>query len=79
MIDEGLPCSGTGLARRRFKSYRGRVDWKQHSVYMKVEIYRAFRKDNGRACALYAAQIGCLLLVAENLYGIKCEVKAVMG
>ena len=78
MIDEGLPCSGTGLARRRFKSYCGRVDWKQHSVYMKVQIYRAFRKDNGRACGLYAAQIGSVLLVGENLTGIKCDVKAVM-
>ena len=78
MIDEGLQCSGTGLAMQRFKSYRGRVDWKQHSVYMKVQIYRAFHKDNGKACALYAAQIGSVLLVGENLTGIKCDVKAVM-
>ena len=78
MIDEGLPCSGTALARRRFSSYCGHVDWKQHSVYMKVQIYRAFRKDNGRACGLYAAQIGRVLLVAENLDGIKREIKAVM-
>lgn len=78
MIDEGLPCSGTALARRRFNAYRGHVDWKQHSVYMKVQICRAFRKDNGRACGLYAAQIGCVLLVGENLSGIKCDVKAVM-
>ena len=80
MIDEGLPCSGTALARRRFNSYRGHVDWKQHSVYMKVQIYRAFHKDNKRACALYAAQIDCcVLLVAENLDGIKREIKTVMG
>ena len=79
MIDEGLPCSGTGLAMRRFNNCRGHVDWKQHSIYMDVPIFRAFHKGNKRACALYAAQIGCLLLVAENLYGIKCEVKAVMG
>lgn len=78
MIDEGLPCSGTGLAMRRFANYRGRVDWKQHSVYMKVQIYRAFRKDNGGACGLYAAQIGTVLLVGENLAGIKCDVKTVM-
>lgn len=79
MIDEGLPCSGTALARRRFENYRGHVDWKQHSVYKKTQIYRAFRKDNGRACGLYAAQIGSVLLVGENLSGIKCDVKAVMG
>ena len=79
MIDEGLPCSGTGLAKRRFNNYHGHVDWKQHSVYMKVQIYRAFHKDNGRACGLYAAQIGSVLLVGENLAGIKCDVKAVMG
>lgn len=78
MIDEGLPCSGTALARRRFNSYHGHVDWKQHSVYMKVQIYRAFRRDTGKACGLYAAQIGCVLLVGENLSGIKCDVKAVM-
>ena len=78
MIDEGLQCCGTGLAMQRFANYRGHVDWKQHSIYMKVQICRAFHRDDKRPCALYAAQIGCLLLVAENLYGIKCEVKAVM-
>ena len=78
MIDEGLPCSGTALAVRRFNNYRGHVDWKQHSVYMKVQICRAFHRDNGRACALYAAQIGSVLLVGENLSGIKCDVKVVM-
>ena len=78
MIDEGLQCCGTGLAMQRFANYRGHVDWKQHSIYMKVQIYRAFRKDNGRACGLYAAQIGSGLLVGENLAGIKCDVKAVM-
>ena len=79
MIDEGLPCSGTALASRRFANYRGHVDRKQHSTYMKVQIYRAFHKDNGKACALYAAQIGNVLLVGENLTGIKCDVKVVMG
>ena len=79
MIDEGLRCAGSGLAVQRFTNYCGHVDWKQHSVYMKVQIYRAFHKDNGRACGLYAAQIGSVLLVGENLAGIKCDVKAVMG
>lgn len=79
MIDEGLRCSGTGLAMQRFANYRGHVDWKQHSVYMRVQICRAFHRDNkGGACALYAAQIGCVLLVAENLNGIKSEIRAVM-
>ena len=78
MIDEGLRCAGSGLAVQRFTNYRGHVDWKQHSVYMKVQIYRAFRKDNGRACGLYAAQIGSVLLVGEYLAGIKCDVKTVM-
>ena len=78
MIDEGLPCFGTALAMRRFNNCRGHVDWKQHSVCMKVQIYRAFRKGNGRACDLYAAQIDSVLLVGENLIGIKCDVKAVM-
>lgn len=78
MIDEGLPCSGTDLAMQRFANYRGHVDWKQHSVYMKVQICRAFRRDNGRACALYAARIGNVLLVGENLADIKFDVKTVM-
>ena len=78
MIDEGLPCSGTGLAMRRFNNCRGHVDWKQDSIYMRVQICRAYHKDNKRACALYAAQIGCVLLVAENLSGIKREIKTVM-
>ena len=79
MIDEGLQCAGTGLAMQRFMNNRGHVEWKQHSVYMRVQICRAFHKDNKRACALYAAQIGCVLLVAENLNGIKSEIRAVMG
>ena len=78
MIDEGLRCSGTGLAVQRFTNYIGHVDWKQHSIYMRLKICRAFHKDNGRACALYAAQFYCVLLVAENLNGIKREIKAVM-
>ena len=78
MIDEGLPCSGTALARRRFANYCGHVDWKQHSTYMKVQICRAFHKYHGVPCALYAAQIGSVLLVGENLPGIKCDVKTVM-
>ena len=78
MIDEGLPCSGTALAMQRFANYRGHVVWKQHSIYMKVQIYRAFHKYHDVPCALYAAQIGSVLLVGENLIGIKCDVKAVM-
>ncbi|WP_287047792.1 hypothetical protein [Megasphaera sp.] len=77
MIDEGLRCSGTNLAMRRFANYRGHVDWKQHSVYMRVQICRAFHKDNKRACGLYAAQIGRVLLVAENLNGIKSEIREI--
>ena len=78
MIDEGLRCYGGGSAIQRFTNYCGHVDWKQHSVYMKVQICRAFHKGNKRPCALYAAQIECVLLVAENLDGIKREIKAVM-
>ena len=79
MIDEGLRCAGSGSAVQRFTNCVGHVDWKQHSIYMNVPIFRAFRKGNKRACALYAAQIGSVLLVGENLAGIKCDVKAVMG
>ena len=78
MIDEGLRCSGTELAVQRFTNYSGHVDWKQHSIYMGLKICRAFHKDNGRACALLAAQFYCVLLVAENLDGIKREIRAVM-
>lgn len=79
MIDENLRFVGTGLAMQRFANYRGHVDWKQHSVYMRVQICRAFHRDDKRPCALYAVQIGCVLLVAENLDGIKREIRAVMG
>ena len=78
MIDESLRCYGSGLAMQRFANYRGHVDWKQHSIYMKVQICRAFHRGYERPCALYAAQIGCVLLVAENLDGIKREVKEMM-
>ena len=77
MIDEGLRCSGTELAVQRFTNYIGHVDWKQHSIYMGLKICRAFHKDNGRACALYAAQFYSVLLVAVNLDGIKREIRAV--
>ena len=78
MIDEGLRCYGTGSAMQRFANYRGHVEWKQHSVYMEVQIFRAFHRYHNVPCALYAAQIECVLLVAENLDGIKREIKAVM-
>lgn len=78
MIDEGLRCYGTGSAVQRFANYRGHVEWKEHSVYMKVQIFRAFHESHKVPCALYAAQIGCVLLVNENLDGIKREIKAVM-
>lgn len=76
MTDEGLLCSGTESAMQRFANYRGHVDWKQHSVYMKVQICRAFHKYHGVPCALYAAQIDGVLLLAENPDGIKREIKA---
>ena len=78
MIDEGLRCYGSGSAMQRFANYRGHVEWKEHSVYMKVQIFRAFHRCHKVPCALYAAQIDCVLLVAENLDGIKREIKAVM-
>ena len=78
MIDEGLRHVGTDLAMQRFANHRGHVDWKQHSVYMRVQICRAFHRGYKRPCGLYAAQIGGVLLVAENLNGIKSEIRAVM-
>ena len=76
--NKGLRCYGSGSAMQRFANYHGHVEWKQHSVYMKVQIYRAFHRYHKVPCALYAAQIDCVLLVAENLDGIKREIKAVM-
>lgn len=79
MINESLRCSGGAFAVKRFAKYRGTVDWKSHSVYMTVQICRAYHKDNGGPCALYAAQIDdCVLLVAESLDLIKAEIKEVM-
>ena len=78
MIDEGLGCYGTASAVQCYNNYRSHVDWKQHSVYMQVEIYRAFHRYHKVPCALYAAQIDCVLLVSKNLNDIKREIKAVM-
>lgn len=78
MIDEGLRCYGSGSAMQRFADYRGHVEWKQHSVYMGVQIFRAYHKYHKVPCALYAAQIDCVLLVSGNLNAIMREIKAVM-
>ena len=76
--NKGLRCYGSGSAMQRFDNYRGHVEWEQHSVYMKVQIFRAFHRYHKVPCALYAAQIGYVLLVAENLSGIECQIKAMM-
>lgn len=79
MINESLRYSGGAFAMKRFAKYRGTVDWKGHGIYMSVQICRAFHKDNGRPCALYAAQIDdSVLLVGESLDRIRAEVKAVV-
>ena len=76
--NKGLFYYGTESAVQRFADYRGHVEWKQHSVYMGVQIFCAFHKYHNVPCALYTAQIDCVLLVAGNLNGIMREIKAVM-
>ena len=87
-IDESRPVYGGKFAVNRYERYQGTVDWKEHCVYFKVKIYRAYHKDSGKPCALYAAfpaddimpkwHMDCNL-VAESLDTIKTLVKQVVG
>ena len=75
-FEHAQDLAGSEFAVRRFEKYRGLVYWKEKQIYMKTMIYRAHRKHDSAPCALYAAWHDGILLVSENLSGIKTEVKA---
>ena len=75
-FDNAQDLAGSEFAVRRFEKYRGLVFWKEKQIYMRTMIYRAHHKHDSNPCALYAAWHDGILLVSENLCGIKSEVKA---
>lgn len=70
---------GPAAALARFASYNSRVYWKQHGIYFKQQIDRAYWMKNSRPCALYRAMIGDVTLYDDNLAGIKDEIKRYLG
>lgn len=75
-FEHAQDLAGSEFAVRRFEKYRGLVFWKEKQIYMGTMIYRAHHKHDSNPCALYAAWQDGILLVSENLSGIKAEVKA---
>ena len=72
--------AGGAFAMNRCERYWGRVVWEQHSVYKNHMILRAFHIDTGKPCALYAfVQNNIILVVSENLSGIKDEISRVVA
>ena len=74
-IEHAQDLAGSEFAVRRFEKYRGLVFWKEKQIYMRTMIYRAHHKHDSNPCALYAAWQDGILLVSENLSGIKAEIK----
>ena len=86
-IDESRPVFGGRFAIDRFNRNRCAVDWKLHSTYFKVKIYRAYSKVSGTPLGLYAAFPADTItpkcfqdcnLVCESLVGIKALVRQVI-
>ena len=71
---------GSAFAMNRAKKIWGSIVWEQHSVYKNYMILRAYNFVNGKDCALYGfIQAGEVLIVRENLQGIKDEISRVVG
>ena len=74
--DHYLNLAGGAFAMNRARSYAGIVKWQHHSNYYGFEILRAWRIDTQRPAALYGFLVaGTILVVSENLSGIKAEAK----
>ena len=74
--DHYLNLAGGVFAMNRARSYAGIVKWQHHSNYYGFEILRAWRIDTQRPAALYGFLVaGTILVVSENLTGIKAEAK----
>ena len=71
---------GSAFAMNRAKKNWGNIAWEQHSVYKNYMILRAVNFVTGRNCALYGfIQAGEVLIVRENLQGIKDEISRVVA
>ena len=69
---------GSAFAMNRAKKIWGSIVWEQHSVYKNYMILRAYNFVTGKDCALYGfIQAGEVLIVRENLQGIKDEINRV--
>lgn len=62
---------GSQLAVKRAEKYEGTTEWKVHSHYKLVTLYRAYHLENGKPCALYMFGIKDHQFVAESLDVIK--------
>ena len=68
--------AGGAFAMNRARSYTGVIEWQYHSNYFGFEILRAWRRDTKKPAALYGfIAPGRILVVSENLIGIKKEAK----
>lgn len=67
--------AGGAFAMNRARNYAFVIVWQHHSNYYGFEILRAWRKDTQRPAALYGFKAGDILVVSENLIGIKKEAK----
>ena len=71
---------GSAFAMNRARKIWGSIAWEQHSVYKNHMILRAVNFVTGRNCALYGfIQAGEVLIVRENLQGIKDEISRVVA
>ena len=74
--DHYLNLAGGAFAMNRARSYCGIIKWQHHSNYCGFEIMRAWRADTQRPAALYGFIVaGTVLVVSENLTGIRKEAK----
>lgn len=67
--------AGGAFAMNRARSYAFVIEWQHHSNYYGFEILRAWRKDTQRPAALYGFKADDILVVSENLNGIRKEAK----
>ena len=69
--------AGGAFAMNRARTYASVIKWQHHSNYYGFEILRAWRNDTHRPAALYGFILAPakILVVSENLIGIKKEAK----
>ena len=70
-----IDLAGGAFAMNRARSYAFVIKWQHHSNYYGFEILRAWRNDTHRPASLYGFKVGDILVVSENLNGIRKEAK----